>query len=82
MSGIIDELKFEQSRQPGKVVLFENGLFYVAHEKSAYLLWCKYNFKPSRRFYKNAGADVVSVGFPKDCLDKYVPQHEAAGAGR
>lgn len=56
----------------GKVILFEEGMFWKAYEMSAYLLAKRYGLKPTKRYVKAVGQEVISVGFPKESLRRYL----------
>ena len=73
MPTIKDILQDERTRESGQLVLFLEGKFWKAYEQSAYILTKCYNFKPSKRFVKLIGEDVISVGFPQEQLPKYLP---------
>ncbi len=65
-------LQEESNRESGRLVLFLEGKFWKAYERSAYVLTMLYNFKPSRRFIKLVGEEVISVGFPQEQMSKYL----------
>jgi hypothetical protein len=46
------------------------GKFWVGYEQSAFLLSQAKQLKPSKRFVKAAGQEVVSVGFPDEVLHR------------
>lgn len=68
-----DILQEERGRESNCLVLFLEGKFWKAYEQSAYILTKFYNFKPSKRFIKLIGEEVISVGFPLEQLSKYLP---------
>lgn len=72
MPTIKEILQEERGREAGWLVLFLEGKFWKAYEQSAYVLTKLYNFKPSKRFVKLAGEEVISVGFPHEQLLKYL----------
>ena len=72
MPTIKEILHEERNRESGCVVMFLEGKFWKAYEKSAYTLTQLYNFKPSKRFIKLVGEEVISVGFPQEQLQKYL----------
>lgn len=72
MPTIKDILQEERNKEHTGIVLFLEGKFWKAYERSAYLLAQTYNFKPTKRFVKLVGEDVISVGFPQEQLQKYV----------
>ncbi len=55
-----------------QVVLYPEGMFYKAYERSAYLCVVRISpFKPSCKPVKYLGCSIVSIGFPKEALAKY-----------
>lgn len=69
MPAIKDILQEERNCESGMLVLFLEGKFWKAYERSVYILTSLYNFKPSKRFVKLVGEEVISVGFPHElCL--------------
>lgn len=73
MPTISEILQEERTCTSGQVVLFLEGKFWKAYERSAWALTRLYNFKPSKRFVKLVGEEVISVGFPLEQLPKYLP---------
>lgn len=55
-----------------EVRLYLEGVFWVAYEQSAYWFWKQKDYKPTKKFVKSIGYEVVSVGFPKSVLDGIV----------
>lgn len=72
MPTIKDILQEERNRENTELVLFLEGKFWKAYERSAYALMQMYNFKPTKRFIKLLGEEVISVGFPQEQLAKYL----------
>ena len=72
MPTISEILHEERGCTAGQVVLFLEGKFWKAYERSAWALARLYNFKPSKRFVKLVGEEVISVGFPLEQLSKYL----------
>lgn len=72
MPTIKDILQEERGRASDSIVLFLEGKFWKAYERSAYALTKIHNFKPSKRFIKLVGEEVISIGFPLEQLPKYV----------
>ena len=71
MPTIKEILQEERNRESSKLVLFLDGKFWKAYERSANALVQMYNFKPTKRFIKLVGEEVISVGFPQEQLKKY-----------
>ena len=82
MPTIKEILQEEQNRDSGHLVLFLEGKFWKAYERSAYTLACLYNFKPSKRFVKLVGEEVISVGFPQEQLPKYLNNNQIDQDGK
>ena len=72
MATIAEILQEERNRESARLVLFLEGKFWKAYERSAFELVKLYNFKPSKRFIKLVGEEIISVGFPKEQLFKYL----------
>lgn len=72
MPTIKEILHKENTREVGWIVMFLEGKFWKAYEQSAYALAQHYNFKPTKRFVKLVGEEVISVGFPEEQLAKYL----------
>lgn len=72
MPTIKEILLEERNRESGWIVMFLEGKFWKAYERSAYALVRMYNFKPTKRYVKLVDETVVSVGFPVDQLSKYL----------
>lgn len=82
MPTIKDILLEERNRVGTELVLFLEGKFWKAYEKSAYTLVQKYNFKPTKRFIKLVGEEVISVGFPQEQLKKYLDNAVIDASGK
>ena len=63
-------------------MLFLEGKFWKAYEQSAYALTKLYGFKPSKRFVKLVGEEIISVGFPQEQLFKYLPNVQVDQDGK
>lgn len=72
MPTIKEILQEERNREDSRLVLFLEGKFWKAYERSAYVLTSLYNFKPSKRFVKLVDEEIISVGFPQEQLSKYL----------
>jgi len=63
----------EELQNLDTVILRLEGVFYKAYEHSAYILSTNVKpFKPNKKLYKRFGKEIVSVGFPKASLEKYM----------
>lgn len=72
MPKIEEILHYEAEKQSNEVVLFLEGKFWKAYEKSAFVLTMMYGFKPTKRYVKLAKQEIISVGFPQESLQKYL----------
>ena len=59
---ISDKIKHTNCKE---INLYIEGVFWVAYEQSAYYFWKLKGYKPTKRFVKVIGMEVVSVGFPR-----------------
>ena len=68
----LEEIVGSEDKNLSQVVLYPEGMFYKAYERSAYVCATRISpFKPSRKRVKYLGRDVVSIGFPIGALTKY-----------
>ena len=66
------EIFASEQANDGKIILYPEGMFYKAYEKSAFLLCTKVHpFKVSARPLKGLDEPLVSVGFPFSSLEKF-----------
>ncbi len=72
MPKIEEILHHERERKVEDLVLFLEGKFWKAYEHSAFVLTRLYGFKPTKRYIKLIGEEVISVGFPEEALSKYL----------
>ena len=77
MPKIEEILRHEADKKTSEVVLFLEGKFWKAYEKSAYVLTMMYGFKPSKRYVKLVNQEIISVGFPQESLQKYIGNQRA-----
>lgn len=71
MATIKEKLKQDAERPAGTILLYREGVFYVAYEHSAWLFHSLVHpFKLKKVFVKCVGTYVVSIGFPMSSLDK------------
>ena len=61
-----------------EVRFYKEGVFWIAYEHSAYYVWLQKAYKPTRKYVKCVGSDVVSIGFPDNALNIF----EEKGASR
>ncbi len=55
-----------------KIILYKEGIFYKAYEKSAYAFVLRLNpYVTKKKFIKVISSYVVSIGFPMSSLDKF-----------
>ena len=66
------EIFAAEQANDGKIILYPEGMFYKAYEKSAFLLCTRVHpFKVSARPLKGLEEPLVSVGFPFSSLEKF-----------
>ena len=82
MPTIKDILQIERNRDRNRLVLFLEGKFWKAYEYSAYVLTQYYNFKPTKKYVKSIDDEVISVGFPKEQLFKYLNDTDFENDGK
>ena len=58
-----------QQNTPNEIKIYLEGVFWIAYEQSAYYFWKLKGYKPTKKFVKIEGAEVVSVGFPNNVLE-------------
>ena len=46
------------------LLLYKEGVFWVAYEQSAYYIAQYKGYKPTKKYFKNINQSIVSVGFP------------------
>lgn len=69
-----EEIAAREDRNLYEIVLYPEGLFYKAYERSAFACVSRVSpFKPSKKHIKYCARDLVSVGFPAAVLPKYFP---------
>lgn len=62
---------------PDYIILYQEGMFYKAYERSAFLVYNYiFPFKLSKKFVKVVGQDVISLGFPIKTLPKWMAGRE------
>ena len=73
MATIKEKLRLETEKSPNEIILHREGIFYIAYEHSAWLfVTLVQGFKVKKRFVKNVGAEVASIGFPMTSLKNLV----------
>lgn len=69
-----EEIAEREDRNLYQIVLYPEGLFYKAYERSAFACVSRVApFQPSKKRIKYCGREMVSVGFPMSVLSKYFP---------
>lgn len=69
-----EEIAAREDRNLYEIVLYPEGLFYKAYERSAFACVSRVSpFRPSKKHIKYCARDMVSVGFPAAVLSKYFP---------
>lgn len=69
-----EEVAHREDRNDREIVLYPEGLFYKAYERSAFVCVSRISsFVPSKKRVRYLGRDLVSIGFPVSALAKYFP---------
>ena len=69
-----EEIADRESRNENEIVLYPEGLFYKAYDRSAFACVNRIpTFKPSKKRIKYCAREVASIGFPASALPKYFP---------
>jgi hypothetical protein len=55
-----------------EVRIYKEGVFWIAYEQSAYIILLVKDLRPTKKYIKKIGKEIVSVGFPDSVLDKIV----------
>ena len=79
MPKIEDILQQEREREQQKndhILLYKEGIFWRAYEKSAYQLHLKFGLKPLKKHIKAVNQDIVYVGFPATSWQKFFTQEQ------
>jgi hypothetical protein len=64
---------------PNEIHFYKEGVFWVAYEQSAFAICKIKSYKPTKKFVKAAGMEVVSAGFPANALALVVSGIVASG---
>jgi hypothetical protein len=51
------------------IQLYKEGVFWIAYEQSAYYFGLQKGYKPTKKWVKTVGREIVSVGFPSLATD-------------
>ena len=63
---------------PKHILLYKEGVFWVAYEQSAYYIAQYKGYKPTKKYFKNINQTIVSVGFPNiDALINEIEQNNS-----
>jgi len=69
-----EEIANREDRNETQIVLYPEGLFYKAYDRSAFACVSRVSsFKPSKKRIKYCNRDLVSIGFPAAAIGKYFP---------
>jgi len=69
-----EEIADRESRNENEIVLYPEGLFYKAYDRSAFACVSRIpTFKPSKKRIKYCAREMASIGFPATALPKYFP---------
>ena len=62
---IQEKIACTHNASTSEIHLWKEGVFWVAYEQSAYAVWLLKKYRPTRKFIKSAGMEVVCIGFPQ-----------------
>lgn len=57
-------------KDENEVHLYKEGIFWVAYEEAAFLVYQVKTLRPTKKYIKSIQQEVVSVGFPSSSLDE------------
>ena len=64
-------------KEDNVIFLHQEGIFWKLYERSAFwFVQNRHAFRATRRYVKNIGVDVVSIGFPMTAYDTYASSLE------
>lgn len=67
----ISEILKKEAANNGDIILFKEGIFWRAYERSAFLFTLHVKpYQVTKRYFKNVGCEVVFCGFPNTTLDE------------
>jgi len=68
----VSEILAREDANPGRIYFYREGPFLKAYQQSAYMFVrdCA-KFKPTKKYVKAVGREIVSIGFPQGTLLKY-----------
>lgn len=73
----IQAILHKESSNTHHIFFYREGVFYKAYERSAYLFVTNYKpFMVKKRFVKAAGREIVSIGFPTNSINSYLPKDQ------
>ncbi len=66
----ISEILKKEATNNGDIILFKDGIFWRAYERSAFLFTTHVKpYQLTKRYFKNVGCEVAFCGFPNTALD-------------
>lgn len=77
----IKEILEYEDANVGTIRIHREGMFAKAYEKSAFLLSCMKQLKPTVRFIKSEGREVISVGMPSETAFELLEGLPCEGSG-
>jgi len=76
---IKEKLEMLSGSAPNELFLFKEGVFWIAYEQYAYWFHLQKGYKPTKKFVKIVGQEVVNVGFPESALKGIAETSEIDG---
>lgn len=73
---ILQHEKERNQQRDEHILLYKEGMFWRAYEKSAYQLHLQFGLKPLKKHIKAVNQDIVYVGFPATSWQKFFTQEQ------
>lgn len=73
----VNEILSLESGNTDRIIFLLEGIFWKAYERSAFLFVTQLkSYQPTRKYIQSSGELIVSIGFPKETLEKVIPGWE------
>lgn len=73
---ILQQERERNQHRDEHILLYKEGMFWRAYEKSAYQLHQQFGLKPLKKHIKAVKQDIVYVGFPTTSWQKFFTQEQ------
>ncbi|HNV82203.1 MAG: hypothetical protein WBI34_06355 [Tenuifilaceae bacterium] len=72
----ISEILSREAANTGSIILFKEGIFWRAYERSAFFFVSYIKaYRLTKRYFKNVGCEVVYCGFPHTALNELLANY-------